>query len=188
MPLDHFYENPPAPAEGEGLFNTPVGDPYIDPITGALVYPGVPGGGSSPFAGGSSGSGTGDPFSLANAPGLGSTETGVVNGINGLPAVSSGMSSWLKFLMSVPGIANALRGGGGGALGSNAISSQMSDALGMANNRMRQVQPNFDALVRMAYGMTPMQYRGQAPAGYTGPSQAQQDTYRFEAPRFGGAK
>jgi hypothetical protein len=88
----------------------------------------------------------------------------------------------------IPSLARSFGGGGnssgvGGDL--SGIGDEITKNLAMQRQRMEQAQPAFDALVRQAYGQTPMTYRGQAPAGVT-PNQAPSGGYAYQAPRFGG--
>jgi len=77
-------------------------------------------------------------------------------------------------------------GGGSNPFSDTNVSNEISQTLALQRQRMQQAQPVYDALVNMAYGMSPTRYRGAtAPAGSTA-NAAPEGAYRYQAPTFGG--
>ena len=85
----------------------------------------------------------------------------------------------------IPAFQNLFSGGGEGAFGANSdLMKGINEDMGAARKRYQQAGPIYDALINMAYGRTPTQYRGAAPAGYSG-DRAPEGGYAFTPPRFG---
>lgn len=75
--------------------------------------------------------------------------------------------------------------GNSNAFGNAEIEDEVKRALALQRGRVEQAQPVYDALVNMAYGMTPTRYRGAQPAGYPETAQhAPAGPYAYQGPRF----
>jgi hypothetical protein len=82
------------------------------------------------------------------------------------------------------GGASSLMGGPDNAMSDDAIKDEIAKSLAIQRGRLEQAQPAYDAMVNMAYGMSPTHYRGAAPAGFKAP-QTDNPAYQYQAPRFG---
>lgn len=131
----------------------------------------------SAAAGGSMATGAAGTAAAGAAPSFASRLSNMVTtpkGIAGLAAL-------------IPSLRSVLSGGGSSSGLGNAtgIEDEITKALAMQRQRTEQAQPVYDAMVNMAYGMTPTRYRpATAPAGYQ-PNTPAKDAYQYQAPRFG---
>lgn len=194
-----------------GTVNDPNADHwYSDPrVLGPIAVGAATGGAlafGGPAAAAASGAGTvpaaasgvtsaGTPMAdfLAGAPGMASTESGLVNGA-AVPSFANSIKSILtnpRDLASLAAIIPSLKLAGGS--GPNPFSAnsdlmgQINSGLAMQNERTKQAQPIYDALINQAYGRTPTRYRGAAPSGYPASGDAAPaGAYPFTAPQFGG--
>jgi hypothetical protein len=86
------------------------------------------------------------------------------------------------------GGATSLFGGQDGPIDDDVVADEIAKSLALQRSRVEQAQPAYDALVRMAYGMTPTSYRGEtAPAGFQQPDTTN-PAYQYQAPTFGGRR
>lgn len=153
--------------------------------TGSAAAAGIDAGGVAPAVGTGVGAGVIDGIDLGAA------------GVDALPVAHSGVPNFLKDPKSLASIAaliptiRTLTGGNGSngnsPFGGNTsgLMDQINEGLATGNQRVKQAQPVYDALVNQAYGRTPSRYRGAAPAGYAGDA-APAGAYQFTPPQFGG--